>query len=212
MSSSYDAAMVDTKMIEDPRLLALPRGVRLLYLEALVWMKLHRTDGHLPAGALPRVTDEDDPRQAAARLVEAELWTMTDNGWAMPIEEYSASQWTKSQVEGRIKSQRDARERYDEKNPDRPRRGRHGRTDVSRERSDDTSGDGIDRPTDRPTERSEGVGGGRHGASAKNGAAPASTGTAKDGRPRELVAAELRAEFPDRYAHETLEGHLGGGR
>jgi hypothetical protein len=39
VSSSYDSALVDVAMIEDPRLLTLPRGVRLFHLEALVWSK-----------------------------------------------------------------------------------------------------------------------------------------------------------------------------
>jgi hypothetical protein len=61
MTSSYESALVDVAMIEDPRLLTLPRGVRLLYLEALVWSKAHLTDGFIPALALGRLTDQLDP-------------------------------------------------------------------------------------------------------------------------------------------------------
>src|SRR5437879_1260513 len=36
MSSSFDSALLDTATIEDPRLVVLPRGVRLLAVEGLV--------------------------------------------------------------------------------------------------------------------------------------------------------------------------------
>lgn len=74
MSSSYDSALVDTAMIEDPALLTLPRGVRLLHLEALVWCKTRLTDGFVPTGALPRMTDENDAEEGADMLVGAGLW------------------------------------------------------------------------------------------------------------------------------------------
>lgn len=71
---------------DDPRLLSVPRGVRLLHLEALLWCNRHNTDGHLPAAALARLTDQRRPRDAAAQLVIAGLWeqsTAPADGWLL---------------------------------------------------------------------------------------------------------------------------------
>src|ERR671910_3796500 len=149
MSSSYDAAMVDTAMIEDPRLLCLPRGSRLLYLEMLVWAKLRRTDGHVPLGALSRLTDEPDPIAAATKLAYQELLRTDQEIGGFWIVDFAASQWTAEQVQRRIESQREARERYEERHPNRPR---SGSRDKLGERSRDGSHGPTDVPTDRPTE------------------------------------------------------------
>jgi hypothetical protein len=68
---------------DDPALLGLPRGIRLLHVEALVWSNAHGTDGALPRHVLARITDEPDPGIAAEQLVAAGLWTETDEGWAI---------------------------------------------------------------------------------------------------------------------------------
>jgi hypothetical protein len=108
MTSSYDSALVDVAMIEDPRLLALERGARLLHLEALVWSKAHLTDGFIPARAIARLTDEPDPRQAAGALVDAGLWTMTDAGWRLI--DFLETQMSAARVRAKRQS---SRERYD---------------------------------------------------------------------------------------------------
>lgn len=108
MSSSFDSALVDTATIEDPRLVVLPRGVRLLAVEALVWSKLHRTDGFLPAPAVLRMTDEPDPWQAAARLAEAGVWEAKGDSWQ--IVGFTDSQMSAARV---LEKQQAARIRYD---------------------------------------------------------------------------------------------------
>ena len=138
MSSSYDSAVVDTAMIEDTRMLGLPRGVRLLHIEALVWCKLRRTDGLIPRGALPRMTDEPDAADAAARLVRAGLWESDEAGWR--IVDYADTQMSRAQVERKVQLARKARDRYEDRHPDRPRRGKKGkRTDASGEPSRDAT-------------------------------------------------------------------------
>ena len=108
MTSSYDSALVDVAMIEDPRLLKLPRGVRLLHLEALVWCKAHLTDGFIPAGALHRLTDEPDADKAARELVKVNLWSLTAEGWT--IVGFTDTQMSAQ----RVREKRQAsRERYD---------------------------------------------------------------------------------------------------
>ena len=66
---------------DDPRLLGVPRGVRLLHVEALIWCNRQSTDGNVPGTALGRLTDQPRPRAAAAQLVTAGLWQATQHGW-----------------------------------------------------------------------------------------------------------------------------------
>ena len=51
------AKLTDT-FNDDPVLLGLPRGVRLLHVEAIVWCCKHETDGRIPRHVLTRITDE----------------------------------------------------------------------------------------------------------------------------------------------------------
>jgi hypothetical protein len=109
MTSSYDAAVIGIDLIEDPRLLQLPRGIRLLHLEAIVWCKARRTDGAIVEPALRRMTDEDEPTDAAAQLVAAGLWERSGDGWQ--VVDFTAHQLSRRQVEQR---QADNRRRYEE--------------------------------------------------------------------------------------------------
>jgi hypothetical protein len=105
--SSYDAAIIDTEIIEHPDLIALPRNVRLVHIEALVWSKLHHTDGSIPALSLRRLTDEPEYMEAARLLVDAGLWRSSATGWS--IVGFLDKQWSAE----RVKHKRDlARERY----------------------------------------------------------------------------------------------------
>ena len=108
MTSSYDSALIDSALIDDPRLTELPRNIRFLHIEALVWSKQRRTDGYIPAASLARLTDESDPRQAADELQRVGLWAMTDSGWR--IVDYLDSQMSAARVRAK---QEAARERYD---------------------------------------------------------------------------------------------------
>ena len=154
MTSSYDAAVVDTALIEDERLLRLPRGIRLLYLEALVWCKAHRSDGRIPPTALRRMTDEPDERAAAGQLVEAGLWRMEADCWV--ISDYGRHQMTRDRVERKEARAREARDRYEEGRPGRS----HHRGDTSPDISPDAS---ASHPAFLPAKAKEG----------KDGEAPA---------------------------------------
>ena len=68
---------------DDPDLLGLPRGIRLMHVEALVWSNGHGTDGRLPRHVLARITDEPDPVAAAEQLVASGLWSEIDAGWSI---------------------------------------------------------------------------------------------------------------------------------
>lgn len=76
-------AKVSDTFIDDPVLLALPRGVRLLYVEGTVWSCKQETDGQVPAHVVGRITDEPDPLAAVEQLVDAGLWDRTDDGFVI---------------------------------------------------------------------------------------------------------------------------------
>jgi hypothetical protein len=108
MSSAYDSALVDTAMIEDPRLLALPRGVRLLHIEAMVRSKLMGSDGLIPQAALTRLTDEPNAQAGAALLVSAGVWEPAGDGWQ--ITDFERSQMSAARVQEKREA---AKARYD---------------------------------------------------------------------------------------------------
>ncbi len=93
-------AKLDDTFIDDPHLLALPRGVRLLYVESIVWSCKHLTDGHLPAHVISRFTDEQELTKAIDLLVEANLWARTDAG--LEIVGFLDSQPSKEKVKERL--------------------------------------------------------------------------------------------------------------
>lgn len=74
-------AKLDDRFNDHPVLLGLPRTVRLLYVEAIVWCCKHETDGAIPAAAVPRFTDAEDVPACVDQLVDAGLWSETSSGW-----------------------------------------------------------------------------------------------------------------------------------
>ena len=74
-------AKISDTFIDDPVLLGLPRGVRHLYVEGIVWSCKHETDGRIPRHVLARITDEPEPHEVAGHLVAASLWHATDDGY-----------------------------------------------------------------------------------------------------------------------------------
>jgi hypothetical protein len=94
-------AKLDDRFHQDPQLLRLPRGVRLLYVEGLAYCAQQLTDGFIADYMLRKITDEPDPEAAAAVLVEGELWESTqqgrDSGWN--VREYLTTQSSREDVE-----------------------------------------------------------------------------------------------------------------
>jgi hypothetical protein len=200
VSSSYDSAVIDTAMIEDVRMLLLPRSVRLLYLEALVWAKLRRTDGLIPRAALPRVTDEPDPELAAARLVEVGLLDNRPEGWQ--ITDFERTQMSAKRV---AELQAEAKRRYDEYRTRHPRK-RVSNTDSNADSNGDANGPA--RPPARPPKgRRQAEGGSADGVAPRAASAP----VAPTPLEREERVAENRAllDSPDpgirRAAAKALE-------
>ena len=71
------------EFITDPTMLSLPRGARLLHIEATIWSNMHGTDGAIPSLVLPRISDESDCTRAAETLVAAGLWQADDDSWTL---------------------------------------------------------------------------------------------------------------------------------
>ena len=79
--SKIDSVLISLRMLEDPRLIELPRDVRYMHVEGLAWAGDHHTDGGISRAALRRLTDQPDAGLAAAALVSAGLWQSTETGW-----------------------------------------------------------------------------------------------------------------------------------
>ncbi|MEY2454070.1 MAG: hypothetical protein QOD92_3644 [Acidimicrobiaceae bacterium] len=90
-------AKFDDRCTSDPRLIGLPRGVRLLHFEAIVWSCAHLTDGTIQRHALHWLTDEPESESAVAQLVQAGLWAVADDGWE--IVDFLADQPSAADVE-----------------------------------------------------------------------------------------------------------------
>lgn len=71
------------EFITDPTMLGVPRGARLLHVEATIYANMHGTDGAIPRHVLQRITDEPDAARAVASLVAAGLWQVDGAGWLL---------------------------------------------------------------------------------------------------------------------------------
>ena len=72
---------IGTEYPHSPAMLSVPPAVRWLDLTCKVYCNAHGTDGHILAGALSHLCDEPDPQAAAALLVAAGLWELTNTGY-----------------------------------------------------------------------------------------------------------------------------------
>ncbi|WP_454859077.1 hypothetical protein [Promicromonospora soli] len=92
---------LDDDFNDRPELLALGRSARLLHVEALVWCNRLLTDGSVPRGALPRMTDSPDLDADVKELVGAGLWSETDTGWQID--------WTGQEKAAAVRARQDVR-------------------------------------------------------------------------------------------------------
>jgi hypothetical protein len=102
-------AKISDTFIDDPVLLGLPRGARLLYVEGIVWCCKHETDGRIPGHVLRRITDEPEFDAAVALLVTAGLWSATETGFIIEkflVDQISADQVAKRRADERLRQER----------------------------------------------------------------------------------------------------------
>ena len=206
MTSSYDAAVIGTHNIEDARLLKLPRGIRLLHLEATVWCKARRTDGVVPRGALPRLTDEPDAAAAAAELIRVGIWREDADGWELL--DYASSQMSRQRVEKKEERSREYRDAYEERNPGRRRKPTEssGETvgETVGEHSRETSGEAsASMPASLPARKGRKAGG-RQGADSTDSStsrralrARASRANGAEGEVSAEILDHLRRDHPE---------------
>lgn len=158
--------------LDDPRLLALDRGVVLMHLEALAYSNRHNLGGRIPRPALRKLTTEADPEAAATALVSAGLWTAPDEGvwqlvWLLddqPTEEEverTRERWRRAQTATRERRTRHLAGDHSTCDPRRCRVLLRAR--LSDDVSDDVSDESSHPPTPtrlRPDPEEEGRGGG----------------------------------------------------
>lgn len=72
---------LDDLMPENPKVLRAGPGAGWLHVCALAYCNRNLTDGHVPATALRRLADLEDPAREAERLVEAGLWDEVEDGY-----------------------------------------------------------------------------------------------------------------------------------
>lgn len=72
---------LDDSVFDDPRFGSVSPRARLMHLEALAYSMRVDGTGRVTRGGLRRATDAADPEELAAELVEAGLWTVTEDGW-----------------------------------------------------------------------------------------------------------------------------------
>jgi hypothetical protein len=94
-------AKLDDRFHQDPQMMRLARGVRLLYVEGLTYCAQQLTDGFVADYMLRKITDEPDPDTAAAALVDGGLWEPAerdrDKGWQ--VVDYLVNQSSREDVE-----------------------------------------------------------------------------------------------------------------
>ena len=97
---------------DEPALLTLPRGVRHLHTEGILWCCRYGTDGRIPRHVLTRITDEPQPHEAAGQLVAAGLWLATDDGYEVVdflIDQRSAGEVEVARANSRARQERHRR-------------------------------------------------------------------------------------------------------
>lgn len=72
---------IGAEFLRKPELVEVSRSARLLHIEATSYSNQHGTDGAIRRKTLPAFTDDPEPAERAAELVESGLWTETDVGW-----------------------------------------------------------------------------------------------------------------------------------
>lgn len=70
---------------DDPCLIQLPRAVRLLHIEAMIWCNRYNTDGILTELSIRRFSDQPNLPNAIGRLVKIGLWEplIDPAGWLL---------------------------------------------------------------------------------------------------------------------------------
>lgn len=104
---------VDDAMTEHPKCVTLSPFAWTLWLHALGYCSRNLTDGNIPQAILPRLCSIKDADKAAAELVDAGLWHVTPDGWA--VHDYLDHQRSRSQVQADRDAAAARQQRYRER-------------------------------------------------------------------------------------------------
>lgn len=159
-----------------PESLTLSRSAVLLDIEGMVWSNRLLTNGRVPKNALGRLTSSTDPAADVAELVDAGIWTETDDAYMID--------WSDQEDAERVIERRsfnaDRQRKYRERG-EKHARGDHSDCTAScpsspRNASRNGSRNGSDNATVTATRpdptRPQGRGGQGHGADARSAGAP----------------------------------------
>lgn len=97
---------IDDTMPDNPKIVAAGGAAAWLYTCSIAYSSRCLTDGFIPTGIAPRLTDFENTTELAARLVANGLWKTVDGGWQ--IHDYAEHQRTAAEVE---EQRSEARER-----------------------------------------------------------------------------------------------------
>jgi hypothetical protein len=88
---------VEDVMTEHPKCVGLTPFAWTLWLHAMSYCSRNLTDGHIPQAMLPRLCAIKDADKAAAELVDAGMWHVTEDGWA--VHDYLDHQRSRADVQ-----------------------------------------------------------------------------------------------------------------
>lgn len=115
-------ARIDDMLPGHPKVTSLSDAAFRLYISAICWSSMHRTDGHIPAAQLRFIAAPiKRPQLAVDQLVLSGLWEKNGNGWV--IHDYLDYQPSAAKVKAEQEAKRKRQERW--------RQGRDASQDVS---------------------------------------------------------------------------------
>jgi hypothetical protein len=103
-------ARLDDMLPVHPKIRTLSDSAFRLYISAICWSSLHRTNGHVPSNQLRFVSDVRRAQQCADQLVQAGLWETADDGWC--IHDYLEYQPSAEKVRQEREAKRQRQERW----------------------------------------------------------------------------------------------------
>lgn len=122
-------ARLDDMLPVHPKIRALSDSAFRLYISAICWSSLHRTDGYVAFNQLRFVSDVRRAQSCVEQLVQAGLWEAADGGWR--IHDYLEYQPSAEKVQQEREAKRRRQERW--------RTGRDASHDASHDASVDAS-------------------------------------------------------------------------
>lgn len=110
---------VDDHYFTNPKVWEAGEDAALLNLQGMAYCSANQTDGRIPHGIAPRLTEKSNVMELIERLVDAGIWKKTTKNYI--IHDYLEHQSSRAQIRAKQKGARDRK---------RKSRERHGVTDT----------------------------------------------------------------------------------